>query len=94
MNNIPHDQGEALQKTRTFLADLISRRDNRKLGHNNIRTIELNGGKIVEPTAFEPDASTYRDSYYYNALTNVLYRKVVVTKTQGLTIAHWVRISQ
>ncbi len=43
----------------------------------------------IEPTAFEPDPRTHRDDYYYNAITNVLYKKVITRQEPGIIVAHW-----
>jgi len=45
----------------------------------------------VEMTPFEPDASTYRNWYYYNTATNALMRKIVVD-TRPSIVAHWKRV--
>lgn len=76
-----------------FLLDLGQRRGNRTIGHEAIRFVELDGGVIIEPTAFEPDASTHRDSHYYNAMTNVLYKKVITRKEPGIVVAYWQKVS-
>jgi hypothetical protein len=55
--------------------------------------VELKGGRVIEPTAFEPDARTYRGEYYYNAVSNALYRKIITKKEPGIIAAHWVKIS-
>lgn len=57
--------------------------------------LELNGARIIEVTAFEPDAMTYRGEYYYNAILNRLYRRII-TKSNGKKIqkAHWVSCSE
>lgn len=75
--------------TREFLEDLFSRRDTSKLGDNGFLYLQLVGGKIIEPTAFEPDANTHRSQYYYNAVTNTLYRKITVNG-----VSHWQGISE
>ena len=58
-----------------------------------MRFLELNGATIIEPTAFEPDPTTYRRSHYYNAITNTLYRKVTTRSQPGITVAHWQKVS-
>jgi len=82
-----------LEKSIEFLTDLFSRRSTKRNGHNNIRFVELEGGRIIEPTAFEPDPNTYRGEYYYNANTNTLYRKIITRKEPGLVVAYWHKIS-
>jgi hypothetical protein len=89
---IPDDLGQQLLTTNDFLADLITRRGKKQIGSNSVRAVELMGGKIIEPTAFEPDPNTYRGEYYYNAITNVLYRKVVV-RTDPVLVATWRKAS-
>lgn len=91
---LPADNGETLTAMNAFLTDLLSRRNSRKGGFNNIRAVELNGGSIIEPTAFEPDPNTYRGEYYYNANTNVLYKKIKKTRKDKSIVAFWQRISQ
>jgi hypothetical protein len=76
-----------------FLIDLAQRRGNKTIGHEATRFVELDGGVIVEPTAFEPDPATHHDSHYYNAITNVLYKKVVTRKEPGIVVAHWQKVS-
>lgn len=89
----PNDNGTTLAETYSFLDDLFSRRGRKYGGFNNIRTVELDGGRIIEPTAFEPDASTYRNDYYYNAVTNTLYKKIITRSEPGIIVAHWQKIS-
>jgi len=89
----PDNGGTTLPKLIDFLDDLIARRGLRKGGFNNIRFVELDGGRIIEPTAFEPDPNTYRGEYYYNAVTNTLYRKIVTRREPGIVVAHWQKIS-
>lgn len=89
----PDDGGAALPRINAFLEDLLARRGLRSSGFNNIRLVELNGGRIVEPTAFEPDPSTYRGEFYYNAINNVLYRKIVTRREPGIVVAYWQKIS-
>lgn len=75
-----------------FLSDLIQRR-NGGIGQDTIRFVELDGGIIIEPTAFEPDPATCRESHYYNASTNILYKKVITREGPGITVAYWQKIS-
>lgn len=90
---IKPDDDTTLAKSTAFLQDLLDRRGVRKGGFNNIRFVELDGGRIIEPTAFEPDPRTYRGEYYYNAIENTLYRKIVTRKEPGIVVAHWKKIS-
>lgn len=90
---ITPEDATSLSKTNEFLEDLLSRRGIKKGGFNNIRFVELEGGRIIEPTAFEPDPRTHRGEYYYNAITNVLYRKIITRKEPGIIVAHWQKIS-
>lgn len=76
-----------------FLEELFGRRGRREGGFNPAWFLELTGGELVIPTAFEPDASTFRGNYYYHAVTNVLYRKVITRQQPGIIVAHWVRVS-
>lgn len=55
--------------------------------------VELFGGEVIEPTAFEPDAATHRSDFYYNAVTNVLYRRVITRQEPGIIVAHWQKAS-
>jgi hypothetical protein len=77
-----------LETTNEFLTDLISRRGIKKAGNQSTRVVELNGGQVIEPTAFPPDPNSHRSQYYYNANTNALYRKIT---TFGYS--HWQKIS-
>ncbi|MDB4490041.1 hypothetical protein N9045_00850 [bacterium] len=87
---------EARYPTRqeTFFKDLSTRVNVQGVKHLASRLIELDGGKIIEPTAFEPDAATYRDTHYYNAKTNILYIKVITRQEPGVVVAHWQKVSQ
>ncbi|MHA2401356.1 MAG: hypothetical protein ACXADH_00075 [Candidatus Kariarchaeaceae archaeon] len=87
---------EARYPTRqqTFFKDLSQRVSVTGVRHQAARLIELDGGKIIEPTAFEPDAATYRDTHYYNAKTNTLYVKVITRNEPGIIVAHWQKVSQ
>ena len=77
-----------------FLTDLNDRRTIRSIGDWSAWMLELNGAKVIEPTAFEPDPATHRSEYYYNAETNVLYRKIVTRREPGVVVAHWQKVSQ
>ena len=81
------------EDTTEFLQDLIARRGLKSTGEFSARFLELDGATIIEPTAFEPDASTSRSEYYYNAITNTLYRRVVVRQEPGVVVAHWQKTS-
>ena len=83
----------SLNNTNTFLEDLMARRGSITVsGNANRLGIELNGGYVVEMTPFEPDASTYRNWYYYNTSSNLLMRKIVVS-TIPVVVAYWKQIS-
>jgi len=85
-----------LEKTNDFLTDLYARRGTAKIAGNPVRFLErIAGATMVEVTAFEPDPTTYRHDYYYNAITNRLYKKIVVERRPelGVTIAHWKPVS-
>ena len=77
-----------------FFKDLSTRVLVTGIKNQTSRFIELDGGTIIEPTAFEPDASTYRDTHYYNAKTNTLYIKIIARKEPGIVVAHWQKVSQ
>jgi len=81
-------------RTSEFLSDLMNRRVHYQTGHWTARTFELIGAGVIEPTAFEPDPTTYRGEYYYNAVTNALYRKIVTRQEAGVVVAHWQKVSQ
>jgi hypothetical protein len=81
------------EDTTLFLQDLFARRGLKRIGELSARFLELDGATIVEPTAFEPDAATYRGEYYYNAITNTLYRKVVTRREPGVVVAYWQKSS-
>jgi hypothetical protein len=54
--------------------------------------VELNGGSLIEMTAFEPDPVTFRDEYYYHTVRNVLYKKIV-NYVDGFRTAFWQKVS-
>lgn len=58
-----------------FIEDLISRRNTTRSGGDCVWYLELDGAKVIEPTAFEPDPNTHRSDYYYNAIENAMYKK-------------------
>jgi hypothetical protein len=76
-----------------FVQDLIARRGIKKIGTETARVVEFAGGEIIEPTAFEPDASTHRSDYYYSSITNALYKKIVTRSEPGIIVAHWQKVS-
>ena len=81
-------------QTTAFLDDLSDRRGKPSVGNNNtVWFLELNGAEVIEPTAFEPDPATHRGEYYYNAKTNVLYRKIVTRQEPGVVHAYWQKVS-
>ena len=83
-----------LTDMRAFLEDLTDRRGGITIGGNPISMItELHGGEMVELTAFEPDPATYRQPFYYNTVTNCLYKRVLTEKSAKGNIAHWQRVS-
>ena len=77
-----------------FMSMISQRRGLLNTGYTSARMLELSGAEIIEPTAFEPDATTHRSKYYYNAVTNILYMKVVSRKQPGIIVAHWQKVSQ
>jgi len=86
---------EALNTTNNFLADLFARRGSKvaRTGYS-ARIVELNGGTVIEPTAFEPEALTHRSEYYYNATNNTLYRRIRLTDALGNVTAYWTKVSE
>ncbi len=74
--------------TEEFLADLFARRGTERSNFESARLLELYGAEIIEPTAFEPDPNTHRSDFYYNAVNNVLYKKVT-TRNGEISISHW-----
>jgi len=81
------------EATQAFLTDLMARRGKATPGYNPSWFVELYDGTIIEPTAFEPDPATHRHDYYYNAITNALYKKVVTRKESGIIVANWYKTS-
>lgn len=80
--------------TPTILLDIVSQRGRMTAGGNPLNFMELYGAAMVETTAFEPDARTYRGEYYYNVLHNRLYRRIVTTRRpDGVIKAQWVPCS-
>ena len=84
---------EPLRTTDAFLRDLMTRRGVATVsGNPNRFGIELAGGHVVEMTPFEPDAATYRNWYYYNTASNLLMRKIIVSRSPIL-VAYWKQVS-
>lgn len=81
------------QISTAFLTDLVTRRGPVGVGHEATRFLELWGATIIEPTAFEPDPATHRSDYYYNAVTNTLYKRVKTRHEHGIIVAHWQKAS-
>lgn len=77
------------------ISDVLTRRGRSGGGFNSHRLIEAYGGKILEPTAFEPDARTCRDEYYVNAVDNKVRKRVYdrFEPEKGIIVAHWENIS-
>jgi len=100
INAIGISSGSSLAEARKlsdeamFMVMLNRRRGKFNTGHASARMLELSGAQIIEPTAFEPDAATYRGKYYYNANTNILYCKVISHKQPGVVVAYWQKVSQ
>jgi hypothetical protein len=90
----PEDNGQGLQSSINFLTDLFNRRGKMKASGNTIRIIEYNGGQIIEPTAFEPDPLSHRQEYYYNAITNILYKKITHADKGVVVSAYWRKVSE
>lgn len=82
-----------MSHSQSILDDLTERRGQRTVGHDTIWFLELQGATIIEPTAFEPDAATYRGTHYYNVITNTLYKKIVTRNEPGIVVAHWQKVS-
>lgn len=78
-----------------MLTDLAERLGRRAVGGNPHQFLEFfAGAKLVTLTAFEPDPATHRDDYYYNTITNRLYKKVVTAVLDnGVIRAHWQAVS-
>ena len=79
--------------TTEFIQDVIARRGIKRIGEQTIRIVEFVGGEVIEPTAFEPDASTHRNNFYYSTITNALYRKIITRNEPGIIVAHWQKVS-
>ena len=79
-----------------FLNDINTRRNLQSISNNfmTARLLEIDGANIIEPTAFEPDPNTYRNKYYYNAISNTLYMKMINRQEPGLVVAYWKKVSQ
>jgi hypothetical protein len=73
-----------------LLGDLGARRGVVTWGGNPHRFLERMGGALVPVTAFMPDAATARQEYYYHAVQNCLYKRVVTARRP--TVAFWQRV--
>lgn len=73
----------------TFLEQLSEKLGNKQVGHQTNWIIEMYGGEMIIPTAFEPDATTHRSDYYYNATDNKLYTRKKIYSKDGNVIACW-----
>lgn len=80
--------------TQDWLDDLSQRRGKAEPGYDNIWFLELDGAKVIEPTAFEPDPATFQGNYYYNVITNVLYKKIITRNEPGIITAYWKKTSE
>lgn len=87
------DQAPQLANEASYMNMLAERRGSINSGYTTARILELSGAQIIEPTAFEPDASTFRGKYYYNAKTNTLYMRVVTRQEPGIVVAYWQKVS-
>jgi hypothetical protein len=77
-----------------WLNELSEVRGRQFVGNNNtVWMLELAGATPIEPTAFEPDPATHRGDYYYNAITNALYKKIITRKEPGIVHAYWQKVS-
>ena len=86
-------EGRAIKAQQVWFQELSNRRGISNITPDPVRSLELHGAVVVEPTAFEPDAATYRHSHYYNAITNTLYRRVVTRSEPGVVVAYWKKVS-
>lgn len=85
---------DILASSRATIADVLSRRGPATVGGNPLNFLELYGAAMVEVTAFEPDPRTFRGEYYYNAVTDRLYRRIVTARrADGVIKAQWVPAS-
>lgn len=85
-----------LDKANANIADLLSRRGPGGGGFNPYRSLELYGGKVLEPLPFEPDPRTHRDEFYIHSRDNRVYRRVWdrYEPARGILVAHWAGISE
>lgn len=60
----------------TFLEEIFRFRGRPSVGGNPNRFIELIKGQEVFISYYEPDPTTFRSKYYYNARTNQLFALV------------------
>lgn len=85
---------DAIATGRATIADIISRRGPASVGGNPLNYLELYGATMVETTPFEPDPRTYRHEYYYNTVSNRLYRRLVTARrADGVIKAQWIPCS-
>lgn len=84
-----------LDTARQFVTEVVRKRGKPSQGYNPHRFVELHGGTMVEPTAHEPDPATHRQDYYYNSVTNALYKRIYdrYEPKNGIIVAHWKMIS-
>lgn len=71
------------------ISDVLSRAGTGRSG-NCANIVELVGGELVLATAFQPDATTFRGNYYYNVVTNQLFKKIAGKNA----VAYWKNVSQ
>lgn len=83
------------EESREFVADILDRRGLPSVGGLPHRWLELAGGTIIEPTAFEPDPRTHRHEYYYNVVQNRLFRRIFTDYRPevGIIRAYWKPVS-
>jgi hypothetical protein len=63
-------------------------------GNPHRLAVELRGGSLIEHTPFEPDATTFRGTYYYNTARNELYKKEFVVGKDGTQKSFWRSITE
>ncbi len=76
------------------LTDIDSKRSPKSISGQPHTFLELTGARMVETTPFEPDPRTYRDDYYYNTVTNRLYRRITTSRTRDDADVHWAQLDQ
>ena len=82
-----------MPNTQSVLEEIMMFRAPRVAARPTVWDIERHGANVIIPTAFEPDPTTYRGKYYYNAVTNILYMKIVTRREPGVVVAHWQKVS-